>query len=456
MSTVEESYDRMVALEQEQSVLGCLLRLNRSIDQVGGLVEDDFFDSGHRLIFSAIVKLVMANKPADVITVFDKLRSAGKDVEISYLNTLQQSMPSAANIASYCATVRDRALKRRLVALANDIIEAAYHSAEDGPTMVDIAASKLEALGRANVDHEPELAIESLSHHIVRLDEEYHGATSPGLSTGITDLDVALNGGPRRGNLWVVAGRPKMGKTALALNIANHVAVTGVAAVLSMEMSKGELHNRNIASIGRIDLNHLNSPKMLTDDDWTGLSSATHKIAKMGLYMDDQGGLTLMQVRSKAMQIKRKAGGLDLLVIDYLQLMSGPGDNRNAQIEAITRGLKSLAKELNCVVMLLSQLNRQLEQRPNKRPLPSDLRDSGSIEQDCDIATFVYRDEVYNPNTADAGIAELINALVRQGASSTVNTVYIGHYTRFEDVARGWHPAPPKGAPTPARGFAAD
>lgn len=456
MNSVEENYDRLVPMEQEQSVLGCLLRLNRSIDQIGSLVEADFFDAGHRLIFAAIVRLIMSNKPADVITVFAVLKENGKDVEIGYLNQLQQGMPSAANIASYCATVRDRALKRRLITYANDIIEAVYHSAEDGPTLVDGAASKLEALGRATMDGEPEHAIESLSHHLVRMDEEYNGAESAAIATGLTDLDKALNGGPRRGNLWVVAGRPKMGKTALALNIANHVALHGVAAVLSMEMSKPELHNRNLASIGRIDLNHLISPKMLTTEDWNSITSATEKLAKMGLYMDDQGGLSLMQVRAKAMQIKRKAGGLDLLVIDYLQLMNGPGDNRNAQIESITRGLKALAKELNCVVLLLSQLNRQLENRPNKRPQPADLRDSGSIEQDCDIATFVYRDEVYNRDSPDQGIAELINSLVRQGAASTVMAVYIGHLTRFEDVARGWHPAPPKTAPAPARGFSAD
>lgn len=454
MNAIDERYeDRMVAVEQEQSVLGCLLRLNRSVDQIGGLVEDDFFDAQHRLIFRAITQLVLSNKPADVITVYGRLKDAGKDVEIGYLNQLQQGMPSAANIAAYCGVVRDRALKRRMLALAHDMIEEAYHSAEDGPALIDAAASKLEALGRGAVEAEPDLAIESLSHHLVRIDEEYHGSASPAVATGLIDLDVALNGGPRRGNLWVVAGRPKMGKTALALNIANHVALHGVAAVLSMEMSKGELHNRNLASIGRIDLSHLNSPKMLTQDDWTNLTTATEKIAKMGLYLDDQGGLTLMQVRGKAMQIKRRAGGLDLLVIDYLQLMSGPGDNRNAQIEAITRGLKALAKELNCVILLLSQLNRQLEQRPNKRPNPSDLRDSGSIEQDCDIATFVYRDEVYNKDSQDQGIAELITSLNRQGASSTVNAVYIGHLTRFEDVARGWHPAPPKSAPAPRRGF---
>lgn len=454
MMPVDDRYtDRMVAIEHEQSVLGALLRLNRAVDQIGDLGEAHFFDSQHRMIFRAIVKLVGINRPADVITVFGLLQSEGKQVDIGYLNTLHQSMPSAANIAQYCRTVRDRALKRGLVAIAHELIEDAHQSAEEGAVLVDAAAAKLEALGRVSATGEPERAIESLTQHIERIDAEYHGNSSPAVATGITDLDAALNGGPRRGNLVVLAARPKMGKTALALNIANHVAVDGVAAVLSMEMGKAELHNRNLASIGRINLNHLNDPKKFTDEDWQALTRTTIKLTDMRLYLDDQGGLSLMQVRGKAMAIKRKAGALDLLVIDYLQLMSGPGDNRNAQIEAITRGLKSLAKELDCVVLLLSQLNRKLEERPNKRPLPSDLRDSGSIEQDCDIAMFLYRDEVYNPNSADEGIAELNIALNRQGAGSKVNLVYIGQYTRFEDVARGWHPAAPKTAPAPRRGF---
>jgi len=444
---------RLVAFEHEQSVLGALLRLNRSIDQLSDLREEDFHDGQHRIIFRAMVQMIAANKPADVVTVFGHLQEQGKNVEMTYLNALLQAMPSAANIAYYAGIVRDRAVKRGLLAAIGEITEAAYNSADDGPTQVDAARTRLEALGRANVSGEPEHAIESLSHHLLRLDEEFNGATSPAIATGFTDLDVALNGGPRRGNLWVLAARPKMGKTALALNIANHVAVNGVAAVLSMEMSKGELHNRNLASIGRIDLNHLNSPKLLTTDDWNSLTSTTQKMAKMGLYLDDQGALTLLQVRGKAMQIKRKAGGLDLLVIDYLQLMAGPGDNRNAQIEAITRGLKALAKELDCVVLLLSQLNRNLEQRPNKRPQPSDLRDSGSIEQDADLASFLYRDEVYNQESPDKGIAELNIALNRQGASGKVNMVYLGQFTRFEDVARGWHPAPPRAAPAAPRGF---
>lgn len=439
---IDERYEkRMVSLENEQSILGALLRLNRAVDQIGQLREEDFYDGQHRLIFAAIMKLIAAGKPADVITVFERLQADGKVVDLPYLNQLLQGVPSAANIAHYCAIVCDRALKRGLLAVAYDLIESAHSSPEDGEALIDAAAVQLEALGRANTTCEPELASEGLTEHIDRIDLEFHGAVSACIPTGISDLDQALNGGPRRGNLVVLAGRPKMGKTALALNIVNYVSENvGVGAVLSMEMSKSELHNRNLASLGRIDLNHLLDPKKLTDQDWPSMTSAIARLSKMQLYLDDQGGLTLMQVRSKAMQIKRKAGGLDMLAIDYLQLMSGPGDNRNAQIEGITRGLKALAKELDCVIVLLSQLNRKLEDRPNKRPQPADLRDSGSIEQDCDIALFVYRDEVYHQDSPDKGVAEIIVGLNRQGANSTVYATYLGPFTKFENVAHGWVP----------------
>lgn len=454
MNDVGRFETRMVGVEHEQSVLGALLRLNRAIDQIGDLKEAHFFDSMHRAIFRATLQLILANKPADVLTVFDQMRKNGDNVDIVYLNALQQNTPSAANIRHYVEIVRDMALKRSLAELGHDLIEAVQHSGETGAVMADTMAAKLEALARVESTDEPELAAASMAPHIALIDEQYNGAPLPAIATGLTDIDKVLNGGPRRGNLVVLAARPKMGKTAFALNIANHVATTGVAAVLSLEMAKPELHNRNLASIGLIPLDNLIDPKRLTTEDWPRMTSAIEKIGAMRLYLDAQAGLTLMQVAAKARQIKRKAGGLDMLVIDYLQLMNAPGDNRNAQIESITRGLKSLAKDLDCVVVLLSQLNRKLEDRPNRRPMPSDLRDSGSIEQDCDIAIFLYRDEVYNPDTTNAlGVCEANIALNRQGASKVVNLVYRGEFVRFENISPSWHPAPPKTLPAPRRGF---
>ncbi len=446
---------RMVAMEQEQSVLGALLRNNNAVDAIGDLKAEHFFSQTHRAIFKAIMQLLMANQPADVITVYDKLQGKGLEgADLPYLNAMAQSVPSAANIRRYVATVRDRAIKRGLVEMAHDTIEEAQNSPKDAAELVDEFSSRLDKLAQATAQGEPELAADALPAHIATIDEMHSGADSRAISTGLTDLDLALNGGLRPGWLVVLAARPKMGKTALALNIANNAAVDGVAEVLSLEMTKPELQNRNLASIGKIPLPRLNDPKLMTQEDFSRLTTAIKKIGELSLYLDDQAGLTLLQVASKAKQVKRKAGRLDLLVVDYLQLMNGPGDNRNAQIETITRGLKNLAKELGCAILLLSQLNRKLEDRPNKRPQPSDLRDSGSIEQDADVVILLYRDEVYNPSSSDKGICEANVALNRHGPTKVVPLVYEGEHVRFENAARTWHPPVPKTAPARAhRGF---
>lgn len=245
-----------------------------------------------------------------------------------------------------------------------------------------------------------------------------------------------------------------MGKTAFALNTACNVAVDHAVLVLSMEMPKAQLHDRNLATLGKIPLEHVLKPEMMNDQDWAGLSHAIQKIEGMRLIQDDQPGLRLLDVRMKAKGVKRRHG-LDLLVIDYLQLMEGEGDNRNAQIEGITRGLKTLAKELEVGIVLLSQLNRKLEERPNKRPIPSDLRDSGSIEQDADAVIFLYRDEVYNPDSPDTGVCEVNVALCRQGKPGMAALAYIGEQVRFENLARGWTPARREERPRAGRGLAA-
>jgi len=451
LSTLEQ---RLYPREQEQSVIGALLRDNDAIDRVGDLRAEHFWDQWHREIYETIVKMIVAGQPADVITVFGRLQANGKkSADVAYLNDLAQSMPSSANIVRYATTVRDKAVKRSLIALANETAGLVPESPEDADVLVDQMSSKLELLSRSIVKQEPQLARDDLTRHIESIDDRFHGRGPIAISTGMPDLDKRLNGGLRRGNLIVVAGRPKMGKTALSLNIGNNIALAGgVTAILSMEMSKAELHDRNLASIGKIPLDHLLEATLLDDTDWPRLTYAIQKIGDMALYLDDQGGMTLLDVRNKLKQVKRRAGRLDIAVIDYLQLMSASGDNRNAQIESITRGLKSLAKELDVPIILLSQLNRKLEDRPNKRPQPADLRDSGSIEQDCDVAIFLYRDEVYNPDSPDKGIAEVNVALNRQGSPGVVNMVYIGEHTRFEPVTREWRPAAPKKLP-PRRGF---
>jgi replicative DNA helicase len=403
-------------------------------------------------IFEAVIKLIMANKGADVITVYGALQADGKDADLSYLNAIQQNTPGSANIARYAEIVRDKAVKRGMVSLCRETEQLVVSSPDTSEIILDGLTTRLNDIAKSTIQSYPELMRDGMVRHIESIDARYNGALPDAIPTGFIDLDKKLNGGMRRGNLIVVAGRPKMGKTGFALNIACSVAMGGVALVLSMEMGKSEVYDRNLASLGKISLDHLIDPKQLTPDDWPNLTHAISKVNSMLLYVEDKPALTLMNVRNKAKAVKRKSG-LDLLVIDYLQLMSGDGDNRNAQIEAITRGLKGLAKELDCVIILLSQLNRKLEERPNKRPQPADLRDSGSIEQDCDIAMFLYRDEVYNPDSMDKGVCEVNIALNRQGAQSVVALTYIGEQTRFADMGRSWHPAPPKKPATRSRGF---
>lgn len=425
------------SVEAEQSVIGALLRDNDAIDRIGDLRAEHFFMSDHAVIFRELVQHLAAGRSCDVISLGDALRGKVADC-MPYLNSMAQSTPSAANIGRYASIVRDKAVKRGLIRLGREVAEQAMNSPEEGATLVDQASSALEKLARARLRAEPVLAKDELTAHIEELQRRESGEVKA-ISTGFPAVDDKLNGGIRRGELVVVAARPKMGKTAFALNVACNAAFDHSALVLSMEMPKSQLHDRNLATLGKIPLEHLLKPAMMTDQDWAGLTNAMVKIGGMRLHQDDQGGLRLIDVRMKAKLVKRKHG-LDLLVVDYLQLMDGDGDNRNAQIEGITRGLKALAKELDIGIMLLSQLNRKLEERPNKRPMPADLRDSGAIEQDADAVIFLYRDEVYNPDTPNVGVCEVDVALCRQGKPGRAALAYIGEQVRFESLAAGWMP----------------
>jgi replicative DNA helicase len=438
-------------LSAEQSVLGALLIDNDAIDRMGDLEAKHFYRGDHQLMFAEIVRQIGAGKPCDVISLNEVVGGQVQDCLV-YAHQVASSTPSSANIARYAGIVRDKAIKRGLVALGRVFVEMAETSVEDAGTLVDRAASHLEKLAEARIRREPVRAADELAAHVEALQNRLDGIGAKAISTGFVDLDKRLSGGMRRGEVIVLAARPKMGKTALALNVAANVAVDQSALVLSMEMPKAQLHDRNLANLGRIPLSGLLQPADLTDADWAGLTSAIQKIDKLNLYLDDQGGLRLLDVRTKARQTKRRHG-LDVLVVDYLQLMEGDGDNRNAQIEGITRGLKSLAKELDIAIILLSQLNRELEKRPNKRPQPSDLRDSGAIEQDADAVIFLYRDEVYNPDSPDKGICEVDVALCRQGAPGRVALTYFGEQTRFADAFK-WQPPVPQISQRKGRGLA--
>lgn len=439
------------SLEAEQSVIGALLRDNDAIDRIGDLRAEHFFLGDHAAIFGELMRHLTAGRSCDVISLGVALVGKVNDC-MAYLNSMVQNTPSAAKAGHYASIVRDKAVKRGLIKFGREIADAAASSPAESTALVDRASSELEKLAMARTRVEPVRAADELTAHVEEIERRMEGK-SKAISTGYPALDGKLSGGLRGGDLIVLAGRPKMGKTALALNIGTNVAEHHPVLVKSMEMPKSQLHDRNLASLGRIPLQHLLEPETMVDQDWAGLTHASIKISEMQLYLDDKGGQRLIDVRMDAKSVKRKHG-LKVLIVDYLQLMEGDGDNRNAQIEGITRGLKALAKELDITIILLSQLNRKLEERPNKRPIPSDLRDSGSIEQDADAVIFLYRDEVYNPDTMDVGMCEVDVALCRQGAPGRVALTYIGEQVRFESLNRSWMPAKPAERSRP-RGLAA-
>jgi len=439
------------SIEAEQSILGALLLDNDAIDRVEGLGREHFYRADHAAVFGAICELITAGQPADVVTVYERFAAKGDSEHIgglSYLNALAQSTPSSANIKRYSALVRDKAVKRQLLTLAADVPEMVM-GADEARIVVDRIQSKLENLAQERVKSEPIKASDDLGNYIDRLQEAAEGKIKA-IPTGFRDLDDKLGGGMRGGELIIAAGRPAMGKTAFALGIARNVALNYSALVLSMEMPRDQLHDRNIAALGRIHMQHLRQPEKMTDDDWQRFTVAAHKITDLNLYLDDQPALTLLEVRSKARTVKRKHG-LNLLVVDYLGLMTGgPSENRNQEVGSYSRGLKALAKELDIPIIALAQLNRGLENRADKRPGMADLRDSGEIEQDADTIMFLYRDEVYDPNSQANGICESLIGKQRQGETGMVPLAYQGEHTAFHDLQRGYTPP---AAPRRAKGL---
>lgn len=424
----------MFSIDAEQAVLGALLLSNDALDAIPWLSTDHFYRTDHRRIFTETKRLYEHGQAVDVITLGDKVELEGESA-VSYLHQLVSNTPSAANVTHYAGIVRGHAQRRALAALASEVAEQAI-SSHDPRAVADFAQSKLESIVQEAAKAEPVRNVDGMPRYLTELKQRAAGEGSKAMPTGFVDLDKRLNGGLQGGQLIVLAGRPKMGKTSLALNIAVNMAVQNSGLFLSMEMPESQLHDRNVAVLSGVPLRKIIDPSQLTENDWPAVGKAVERLERVKLSIDDQGGLTLMDVRAKARLTKRRYG-LDFIVIDYLQLMEGEGDSRNTQIENITRGLKSLAKELDVAVILLSQLNRQLEQRPNKRPVPSDLRDSGAIEQDCDVAMFVYRDEVYHEHSPDKGICEVIIPLIRQGEPGTVGLAYIAYLTKFANLDQG-------------------
>ncbi|UXC37336.1 replicative DNA helicase [Cupriavidus gilardii] len=437
------------SIESEQAVLGALLLDNDAIDRCGDLRPEHFYRGDHRAIYAEIHALLIAGQGADNVTVYERLKTKGADVEIGYLNSLSLNTPSTANVARYAEIIRDRAAKRQLISLAGDMRQMA--SGADGyRSVVDRVQARLELLAQERAKSEPVRASDDLPNYFDRLQAAAEGEISA-TPTGFRDLDEKLGGGLRSGELVIVAGRPSMGKTAFALAIADAAAVGGTAAFLSMEMPRDQLHERNISMLGKLPLRLLRRPHEMQDADWNRVTYATQRIADMNLFLDDQPALTLLDVRSKARAVKRKHG-LSLLVVDYLGLMTGgPKENRNQEVGSYSRGLKALAKELNIPVIALAQLNRELERRADKRPTMADLRDSGEIEQDADIILFLYRDEVYNPNTQAKGICEVLVEKQRMGEKGMVPLGFQGEFTLFHDLARGYTVPEPSRPAQPSR-----
>ncbi|ANA34656.1 replicative DNA helicase [Ralstonia mannitolilytica] len=438
------------SIEAEQSVLGGLLLDNAAWDRIADFInEHDFYRYDHRLIFHHIGRLISQAKPADVITVYEQLQAAGKAEEVgglAYLNALAQNTPSAANIRRYAEIVRDRGVLRQLVTIADEISAGAFNpQGRDVRQLLDEAESKVFAIAEEGARGQKGfLEIQPLLTQVVeRIDELYHRDNQndiTGVPTGFVDLD-RMTSGMQPGDLIIVAGRPSMGKTAFSLNIGEHVAVEqGLpVAVFSMEMAGTQLAMRMLGSVGRLDQHRLRTGRLL-DEDWPRLTHAIQKMNDAQLFIDETPALNPMELRARSRRLARQCGQLGLIIIDYLQLMSGSGgggENRATEISEISRSLKGLAKELNCPVIALSQLNRSLEQRPNKRPVMSDLRESGAIEQDADVILFIYRDQVYNPDSPDKGTAEIIIGKQRNGPIGTVRLTFLGEYTKFDNFTGG-------------------
>lgn len=411
-------------LEYEQLILGAILRDNSVLSRVPDLTVDHFFFPDHKSIFATILRLANKDIAADAVTVSEKLPEVGFD----YIAELANNVPSIANAKTYAARVIEDAMRRTLKDVTSELAEEiATDKTTSVAELIETAQSRIMSLTTSKSE-DSVVASAALLPHLQTIEDRSEGRVKK-ISTGFCNLDAVLNGGFVRSNMVIIGARPSMGKTALALNIAAHIAKTETVLFLSQEMSTGELLDRLLSSIGQIPLSNLLNGRM-TDEDYDCLTRATTKIERLRLLIDEQGGLTLADVRSKARRVKQ-VHGLDVVFLDYLQLMNGSGANRNAEIEEISRGLKNLAKELNIVVVCLSQLNRAVEQRPNKMPVMSDLRDSGSIEQDANIILFLHRDEVYDPDTPAAGFADLLIRKNRQGQTGNLAMKYIGEQTRF-------------------------
>ena len=436
------------SIEAEQSLIGGLLLDNTAWDRIGDVVSDvDFYRDDHRRIFIHIRKLVEAGRPADVVTVYESIEKSNEVDQtggLSYLGEIANNTPSAANIRRYAEIVRERAVLRKLVTVGDEIAASALNPAgREAKQLLDIAEQKVFEIAEAGSRNMAGfVSIQPLLGEAVDRMQQLYDRDDPseitGTPTGFTDLD-RMTSGLQPGDMIVIAGRPSMGKTAFALNIAEHVGVDlGLpVAIFSLEMSGPQLAMRFLSSVARIDQSKMRSAKQLTDNDWDKMTVALGRLHDAPIHIDETGAINATDLRARARRLHRQCGKLGLIVIDYLQLMSSTrsGENRATEISEVSRSIKALAKELQVPILALSQLSRKVEERNDKRPLMSDLRESGAIEQDADIIMMMYRDEYYNDNPQNKGLAEVIIGKHRNGPTGKVTLTFLGEYAKFVNSA---------------------
>jgi replicative DNA helicase len=436
------------SIDAEQSVLGGLLLDNRAWESVSEVLEDsDFYSHKHRNIYRAIKSLVDQEQPVDVVTVSEELEELGTldDIGgIAYLGELADMTPSTANSGAYAVIVKERSQQRRLIEAASEITLQAYEP--EGKNSLDIlsdAEQKIAQIAEGNrKEGGPVIVGPLLKRTLDQLDELFNKPEGlSGITSGFTEIDNRTSGF-QKADMVVVAGRPSMGKTTYAMNLVENalIATKRPCIVFSMEMPSESIVMRMLSSIGKIDQTRIRSGKLI-EDDWPKLSSAVNILKDLPLYIDDTPALTPQDMRARCRKVYRENDNdIGLVMVDYMQLMqvTGASEGRSQEISEISRSMKAIAKEFSCPIIALSQLNRSLEQRPNKRPVMSDLRESGAIEQDADIIAFIYRDEVYNEDTPDKGIAEIITGKHRNGPIGTDRLAFVGKYTRFENLAAGY------------------
>ena len=435
------------SIEAEQAVLGSLMLDNQRWDVVAEMITDrDFYSRHHQLIFSEMHTLVSRGTPIDLITLSESLESKDLLIDVggfAYLAELSKNTPSAINVVAYTDIIRQQAILRELISASNEIADNCYSTeGRDSTEILDLAESKIFQIAesRTKQGEGPKNITDVLEATVAKIEELFQrphdGVT--GVSTGFLDLDKKT-AGLQRSDLIIIAARPSMGKTTFAMNLCENAAMMQEKPVLifSLEMPSEQIMMRMLASLSRVDQTRIRTGQ-LQDDDWARISSTMGLLLeKKNIYIDDSSGLTPMELRSRARRIYREHKGLSMIMVDYLQLMRVPNisENRTLEIAEISRSLKALAKELQIPVVALSQLNRSLEQRADKRPVNSDLRESGSIEQDADVIMFIYRDEVYNEASEHKGIAEIILGKQRNGPIGKVRLKFQGHFSRFDNYA---------------------